>query len=82
MVLMGINRIVVTSGRISRRMGFFIDASDTARAESASQFDASHEHDRRAAGFLAGDVESKTSRRVRVLAEEGLDATRSTSRRT
>lgn len=43
MVLMGINRIVVTSGRIYAKMGFSIDASDTARAESASQFDFSHE---------------------------------------
>ena len=39
MVLMGINRIVVTSGRIYARMGFAIDASDTGRAETASQFD-------------------------------------------
>jgi hypothetical protein len=43
MVLMGINRIVVTSGRIYARMGFSIDASDSARAESASQFDFSHD---------------------------------------
>ncbi|HEV2772834.1 MAG TPA: hypothetical protein VGV57_08420, partial [Thermoleophilaceae bacterium] len=39
MVLMGINRIVVTSGRISAKMGFYIDASDTGTAQSASQFD-------------------------------------------
>jgi hypothetical protein len=39
MVLMGINRIVVTSGRIYARMGFHIDASDSAQAERASQFD-------------------------------------------
>lgn len=60
MVLMGINRIVITSGRIYARMGFFIDASDTARAESASQFDASHSSTA-GAGFLAGKFESKTS---------------------
>jgi hypothetical protein len=39
MVLMGINRIVVTSGRIAAKMGFFIDASDTAAVQTASQFD-------------------------------------------
>ena len=60
MVLMGINRIVVTSGRIYARMGFFIDATDTAKAESASQFDASHSSTA-GAGFLAGKFESKTS---------------------
>lgn len=42
MVLMGINRIVVTRGRISAKMGFRIDASDTGRAETASQFDFQH----------------------------------------
>ena len=40
---MGINRIVVTSGRIYARMGFFIEASDTGAAESASQFDVKNE---------------------------------------
>ena len=39
MVLMGINRIVVTSGRIRAKLDFHIDATDTAQAESASQFD-------------------------------------------
>ncbi|MBC7898741.1 MAG: hypothetical protein H7070_01690 [Saprospiraceae bacterium] len=39
MVLMGINRIVVTSGRIKASMGFRIDAKDHAKAETASQFD-------------------------------------------
>ena len=34
MVLMGINRIVVTSGRIKAAMGFRIDTTDTARAEA------------------------------------------------
>lgn len=43
MVLMGINRIVVTSGRIYARMGFHIDASDTAEAQTASQFDFKNE---------------------------------------
>jgi len=39
MVLMGINRIVVTSGRIKATMGFHIDAKDHGRVETASQFD-------------------------------------------
>lgn len=39
MVLMGINRIVVTSGHINAQMGFTIDTSDAGTAESASQFD-------------------------------------------
>jgi hypothetical protein len=60
MVLMGINRIVVTSGRIYARMGFFIDASDVAHAESASQFDVSHSSTA-GAGFLGGGFVSKTS---------------------
>jgi hypothetical protein len=60
MVLMGINRIVVTSGRIYARMGFFIDASDTAHAESASQFDARHSSTA-GAGFLGGGFVSRTS---------------------
>jgi hypothetical protein len=43
MVLMGINRIVVTSGRVKAAMGFRIDTTDRARAESASQFDFKNE---------------------------------------
>lgn len=43
MVLMGINRIVVTSGKIRAQMGFHIKAHDQASAESASQFDFKHE---------------------------------------
>ncbi|MEE2871234.1 MAG: hypothetical protein VYE17_11930 [Pseudomonadota bacterium] len=43
MVLMGINRIVVTSGRVKASMGFRIDTTDRARAESASQFDFKNE---------------------------------------
>jgi hypothetical protein len=39
MVMMGVNRIVVTSGRIRATMGFRIDAHDHAAAESASEFD-------------------------------------------
>lgn len=39
MVLMGINRIIVTSGRIRAKLDFHIDASDSAQAESASKFE-------------------------------------------
>jgi hypothetical protein len=53
MVLMGINRIVVTGGRIKAAMKFHIDASDKGRAESASQFDFAHEH-RTKIGFGGG----------------------------
>jgi len=44
MVLMGINRIVVTSGRIAAKMGFRIDAKDHGTAQSASQFDFNNEN--------------------------------------
>jgi len=43
MVLMGINRIVITSGRIRASMGFRIDASDTGQAHTASEFDEKNE---------------------------------------
>jgi len=39
MMLMGINRIVVTSGKIRAQMGFRIDARDHAKVQTASQFD-------------------------------------------
>jgi hypothetical protein len=39
MVMMGVNRIVVTSGRIAAKMGFRIDAHDHATASTASEFD-------------------------------------------
>ncbi|WP_433361234.1 hypothetical protein ACQPZX_28125 [Actinoplanes sp. CA-142083] len=52
MVLMGINRIVVTSGRVRAKLDFHIDASDTGRAETASSFDAKHESS--ASGGLIG----------------------------
>jgi len=66
MVLMGINRIVVTSGRIRATMGFHIDAHDTGAASSASQFDFKHESTLSAGGGLGSlfggpSFESKTS---------------------
>ena len=39
MVMMGVNRIVVTSGRIYAKMGFHIDAHDYGSASTASKFD-------------------------------------------
>jgi hypothetical protein len=44
MVLMGINRIVVTSGRIAAKMAFRIDTKDRGAAQSASQFDFKNEN--------------------------------------
>ena len=44
MMLMGINRIVITSGRIYAKMGFQINAKDLAQAETASQFDFQHQN--------------------------------------
>jgi hypothetical protein len=66
MVLMGINRIVVTSGRIRATMGFHIDAHDSGAASSASQFDFKHETSFKAGGGLGSllggpSVRSKTS---------------------
>jgi hypothetical protein len=62
MVLMGINRIVVTSGRIKAAMGFRIDTTDRGRAESASQFDFRHESKARYSWFLSPvKVETKTT---------------------
>jgi hypothetical protein len=43
MVLMGINRIVVTNGRIKASMVFHIDAKDHGTAATASQFDIANE---------------------------------------
>jgi hypothetical protein len=39
MVLMGVNRIVVKSGKIRATMGFHIDATDRAHEEQATDFD-------------------------------------------
>jgi hypothetical protein len=54
MVLMGINRIVITSGRIRASMGFRIDASDAAKVATASEFDFQHESEMGFGGGLAG----------------------------
>jgi len=60
MVMMGMNRIVVTSGSIKAKMGFRIDASDKGTAQSASQFDVKHEMSA-SAGFLAAKVKTSHS---------------------
>lgn len=54
MVLMGMNRIVVTSGTIKAKMGFHLEARDTGNAESASQFDLKHENELSFGGGIAG----------------------------
>lgn len=54
MMLMGINRIVITSGRIYARMGFQINAQDLAQAESASQFDFKHQNKLSFGGGISG----------------------------
>jgi hypothetical protein len=42
LVLMGMNRIIVTGGKIRATMGFHIDTTDRAHAESASELDLRH----------------------------------------
>jgi hypothetical protein len=61
MVLMGINRIVVTSGRVRAKLDFHIDSSDSGTAESASQFDVAHESSGSAGWFGFGNISHKTS---------------------
>ncbi|WP_372571768.1 hypothetical protein [Ruegeria jejuensis] len=53
MVLMGMNRIVITRGRIKAAMGFRIDTTDTSRAESAQKFDSKTEASARYGWFLS-----------------------------
>ena len=54
MVLMGINRIVITSGHIRATMGFRINAHDIGSAQTASQFDERNEVKGSFGGGLAG----------------------------
>ncbi|WP_394826325.1 hypothetical protein [Pendulispora albinea] len=44
MMLMGINRIVITSGTIAAKMGFHLQAKDTGQSGSATEFDFHHEN--------------------------------------
>jgi len=62
MVLMGMNRIVVTRGRIRAGMGFRIDTTDTSRSQSAQRFDTRTEAQARYGWFLSPvKVSAKTS---------------------
>ncbi|MGZ9098163.1 MAG: hypothetical protein ACXW3O_00540 [Brevundimonas sp.] len=62
MVLMGMNRIVVTSGKIKARMDFRINAQDSGTAQSAQQFDFKHENQAKYGWFLSPvSVSQKTS---------------------
>jgi hypothetical protein len=56
MVMMGIQRIVVTSGRINAKMGFHISARDTATASTASEFDTYNEAHGEFGGGLVGAI--------------------------
>jgi len=53
MVLMGMNRIVVTRGRIKAAMGFRIDTTDRSRSEYASNFETKAEHQAKYGWFLS-----------------------------
>lgn len=67
MVLMGINRIVITSGRIHAKMGFRIDTTDTGNVQTASQFDFKNETSGSAGGGLTslfGGASFKTKNTV------------------
>ena len=56
MVMMGIQRIVVTSGRINAKMLFHIDAHDVGSASTASQFDSSTSVHAGYGGGLLGSI--------------------------
>jgi hypothetical protein len=53
MVLMGMNRIVITRGRIKAGMGFRIDTTDRSRSEFASNFETKSEMKARYGWFLS-----------------------------
>lgn len=53
MVLMGINRIVVTRGRIRAQMGFRIDSKDYATASASERFDKKTEAQFKYGGWLS-----------------------------
>ena len=53
MVLMGINRIVVTRGRIRAQMGFRIDSKDYATASASERFDKKTEAQVKYGGWLS-----------------------------
>lgn len=53
MVLMGMNRIVITRGRIKAGMGFRIDTTDRSQSESATNFETKSELKARYGWFLS-----------------------------
>jgi hypothetical protein len=53
MVLMGMNRIVVTKGRIKAGMGFRIDTTDRSTSKYASNFESKHESQAKYGWFLS-----------------------------
>lgn len=53
MVLMGMNRIVITKGRIKAGMGFRIDTTDRSTSKYASNFEAKHESEAKYGWFLS-----------------------------
>jgi hypothetical protein len=55
MMLMGINRIVITSGRIRATMGFHLQAQDHGDVQTASEYDFKHENE---ASFGGGFIVS------------------------
>ncbi|MDJ0994563.1 MAG: hypothetical protein QNI90_13385 [Dinoroseobacter sp.] len=62
MVLMGINRVIVTRGRIKAQMGFRIDTRDAATASASNSFDFKNETQTKFSSFLSPvSASSKTS---------------------
>ncbi len=53
MVLMGMNRIVITKGRIKAGMGFRIDTTDRSTSKYASNFETKHESQAKYGWFLS-----------------------------
>ncbi len=53
MVLMGINRVIVTRGRIKAQMGFRIDTKDRAKASASNSFDFKNETTAKFSSFLS-----------------------------
>jgi hypothetical protein len=79
MVLMGINRIVVTSGNIRAKMGFRIDSQDTGRVATAQQFDYKNEmsasYGGGVVGWLTGGPEFRVKNTVAYVSSTKKDST-------
>ena len=63
MVLMGINRIIVTRGRIRAQMGFRIDTKDYATASASQKFDFKNETQAKY-GWILSPVKASTKTTV------------------